>query len=88
MKEALNKRNFTYQDYIKFPEGERVELIDGNIYAMSPEPSRIHQKLITEISRKIGNYIESQNGSCEIYVAPFDVRFIEEGETDERNKNR
>lgn len=87
MKEALNKNDYTYEDYKKFPEGERVELIDGHIYAMSPAPSRIHQRLITEISRKIGNYIESQKSACEIYVAPFDVRFIQEGETDEKNKN-
>lgn len=84
---ALNKNFFTYEDYVKFPEGERVELIDGHIYLMSPAPSRIHQKIITEISRLIGNYIESNNYNCEVYVAPFDVRFIEEGETDEKNKN-
>ncbi len=87
MKEATNKNNFTYEDYIKLPEGERVELINGSIYAMPPAPSRAHQKLVTEISRKIGNHIEKQNGNCEIYVAPFDVRFVEDGETDEKNKN-
>jgi len=87
MKEAIKRSNFTYQDYIKLPEGERVELIDGSIYAMSPAPSRIHQRLVTEVSRKIGNYIENQKGNCEIYVAPFDVRFLEEGESDEKNKN-
>ena len=37
---------------------------------MMGTPSRIHQKLVGQLSRIIGNYIESNHGSCEIYPAP------------------
>lgn len=40
---------------------------------MMGTPSRIHQKLVGQLSRIIGNYIESNHGSCEIYPAPFAV---------------
>ena len=32
---------YTFTDYLKLEEGERVELIEGNFVAMSPSPSRI-----------------------------------------------
>lgn len=74
---------YTYIDYINKKDDERFELIDGRFYAMSPAPSRIHQKIVTELSRVIGNFIEVNLLSCEVYVAPFDVRLIDEGEKEE-----
>lgn len=87
MPEAVIRKVYTYKDYMKFPEGSRIELIDGEIFDMSPAPSRAHQRIVTEIARKIGNYIENTGSGCEVYVSPFDVRFIGEGETDENNRN-
>ena len=63
---------YTTDDIYALPDGERAELIDGQIYMMGT-PSRIHQKLVGQLSRIIGNYIESNHGSCEIYPAPFAV---------------
>ena len=63
---------YTTDDIYALPDGERAELIDGQIYMMGT-PSRIHQKLAGQLSRIIGNYIESNHGSCEIYPAPFAV---------------
>lgn len=63
---------YTTDDIYALPDGERAELIDGQIYMMDT-PSRIHQKLVGQLSRIIGNYIESNHGSCEIYPAPFAV---------------
>ena len=63
---------YTTDDIYALPDGERAELIDGQIYMMGT-PSRIHQKLVGQLSRIIGNYIESYHGSCEIYPAPFAV---------------
>ena len=68
----LLKDHYTSKDYWDLPEGERAELIDGKFYDMAP-PSRIHQEISYQISRKIGNYIESNNGSCRVYPAPFAV---------------
>ena len=64
---------YTYADYLAYPENERVEIIDGHIYAMSPSPSQIHQEIITELTTSINNYIKSNKGDCKIYPAPFDV---------------
>ncbi len=35
---------YTIEDIYNLPEGERAELIDGQIYYMAP-PSRKHQKI-------------------------------------------
>ena len=62
----------TSKQYWNLPEGQRAELIDGHLYAMAP-PGRIHQKLEGELYYIIKDYIKSNNGSCDIYPAPFAV---------------
>lgn len=54
-----HKKNYTINDIYALPEGQRAELIDGQIYNMAP-PKRIHQKLISELTQFIGNYIKSK----------------------------
>ena len=54
------------------PDGQRAELIDGQVYNMAP-PSRIHQEISYQISRLLGNYIESNGGKCRVYPPPFAV---------------
>ncbi len=68
-------RKYTYEDYMNTPEGERIEIIDGEIYNMSP-PSLTHQRLISYLSVKIGNYLQGK--TCEFFVAPFGVFLGEE----------
>ena len=63
---------YTSEDYWNLPEGQRAELIDGQIYDMAP-PYRIHQEIIHQLDKTIGNYIDSSNGMCKIYPAPFAV---------------
>lgn len=62
----------TVEDIYKLPDDQRAELIDGIIYDMAP-PSRIHQKLVSELTQSIGTYIKSHGGSCDVYPAPFAV---------------
>lgn len=79
--DALRKEEiYTVEDIYALPEGERAELIDGKIYYMAP-PSREHQDIVFALSRKIADYIDSENGSCKVYLAPFAV-FLNE---DDRN---
>ena len=40
----LKEENYTIEDIYALPEGERAELIDGQIYYMAP-PSRKHQDI-------------------------------------------
>ena len=80
----LPKNNSYTTDYIySLPEGQRAELIDGVIYDMAP-PSRIHQITLNYINMQIYNYIEKNNGTCEVNIAPFavflnedDVNYVE-----------
>ncbi len=74
------ERIYTSEDYWNLPEGQRAELIDGKLYAMTP-PSRIHQKLSIRTATIIQNYIDSNKGSCEVYAAPFAVNLNENDET-------
>ena len=80
-------KTYTYKDYMLYDENERLEIIDGTIYNMSPAPSRIHQKIIMELSAEIRNYIKANNGSCEVYPAPFDVILKNDAEIIEDCKN-
>ncbi len=64
-------KSYTYKDYLSWRFPERVELILGKIFKMSPAPSRYHQKVSRRLFRFIDQYyIEEQ---CELYSAPFDV---------------
>lgn len=63
---------YTSEDYWNLPEGQRAELIDGQLYNMAP-PSFIHQKLIQQLGRIIGNHIADKKGDCEVVPAPFAV---------------
>lgn len=72
---------FTYGDYLKWPEEERWELIDGAAYDMSPAPLRRHQEILGNIFAEFHSYLK--NKPCQVYVAPFDVRLAETDEADE-----
>ena len=66
------KKVYTIEDIYALPEGQRAELIDGQMYMMAP-PMRIHQKLVSQFTQVIGQYIRSHYGDCEVYPAPFAV---------------
>lgn len=68
----LKNDHYTSEDYWNLPEEKRAELINGKFYDMAP-PSRIHQKLVMELSATIREYIKKNHGSCEVYPAPFAV---------------
>ena len=68
----LKNDHYTSEDYWNLPEEERAELVNGKFYDMAP-PSRIHQKLVMELSATIREYIKKNHGSCEVYPAPFAV---------------
>jgi hypothetical protein len=80
-------RTYTYKDYLTYGENERIEIIEGEIISMSPALSRIHQKIISEIHFKLKEYIKSNNGSCKVYPAPFDVILKNDTEEVTNSKN-
>ena len=66
------KKIYTVEDIYALPNGQRAELIDGQMYMMAP-PSTEHQRIVFSLSRKIADYIDSKGGSCEVFPAPFAV---------------
>lgn len=63
---------YTVDDIYALPDGERAELIDGNIYYMAP-PGTKHQRIIGKLFNLISNYISVKGGLCEPFIAPFAV---------------
>jgi Uma2 family endonuclease len=63
---------YSYADYLGWDDGQRWELIDGQPFAMSPAPLVVHQTLVGELFRQIGNALEGK--PCQALVSPLDVR--------------
>jgi Uma2 family endonuclease len=67
-------KTYSYADYLLWQFQERVELIKGKIFEMSPAPSRKHQVVSRVLNRYLDRYFEHH--PCGLYDAPFDVRLI------------
>jgi len=65
-------KTYTYADYLKWTFDERLELIKGRIFKMSPAPGSVHQRLSFRLTLWMGTYLKGK--SCELFAAPFDVR--------------
>ncbi|ATW45870.1 Uma2 family endonuclease [Glaesserella parasuis] len=65
--------SYSYGDYLKWKFQERVEIIKGKIMVMSPVPNRLHQRISMKLTKAFLDVFV--NHQCELYVAPFDVRF-------------
>ncbi len=65
-------KQYTYADYLTWQIKERVELLRGYIYKMSPAPNRYHQRISWNLQLPIAAYLK--NKKCQAYSAPFDVR--------------
>lgn len=72
MDAARESKIYTIDDIYDLPDGVRAELIDGQIYYMA-SPSTNHQRVVHFFDKAIGNYIDSKNGDCEVFPAPFAV---------------
>jgi Uma2 family endonuclease len=66
-------KRYTFADYLTWIDDKRRELINGFVNMMTPAPSRIHQKISGSIYGQVWNFLK--NKECEVYSAPFDVRF-------------
>lgn len=77
----IEDAKFSYKNYLSWPENERWELIDGVAYDMTPAPSVYHQRILRELFLVLGNYLSDKD--CEVFSAPFDVRFAKKDARDE-----
>jgi Uma2 family endonuclease len=71
---------FTYKDYMSWPESERWQLLDGVAYAMAP-PSSFHQRMVAEISRQFGNQLLGKK--CQVLPGPVGLRLPKDQESDD-----
>ena len=67
----FNKK-YTYADYLTWQFKERVELIKGRLFRMSPAPNVKHQEIVGDIYGNLWSFLK--NKPCRVFVAPFDVR--------------
>ncbi|MEM8939956.1 MAG: Uma2 family endonuclease [Bacteroidota bacterium] len=65
-------KKYSYADYITWKFKERVELIKGKVFTMSPAPSRIHQEISSFFHGEL--YQLLKKSSCHLFAAPFDVK--------------
>lgn len=78
------KGSYTYADYLLWQFKDRVELIKGKIFKMSPAPSRFHQDVSMKLTIELIKILKNQ--PCKFYAAPFDVRLINYKESTADNK--
>lgn len=65
-------KTYTYADYLQWKFEERVELIKGQIFKMSPAPSSSHQRISRTILVALDVFLQGK--PWEVFNAPFDVR--------------
>ena len=77
-------KTYTYADYYSWKFEERLELIKGKIFKMSPAPGGNHQTISFNIAGEL--YVFLKNKSCKAYPAPFDVRLVRDEKSDKKVK--
>ncbi len=70
---AIEKRKYTYEDYLKTPDEIRYELIEGDLF-MAPSPVTKHQRISRKLAVSIDKFV-TDNNLGEVFIAPFDVHF-------------
>ena len=63
---------FTYADYLTWNFKERIELIRGKIFKMSPAPTFTHQQISMNIGLQFATFLKGE--LCKCFFAPVDVR--------------
>jgi len=66
---------YTYADYLLWQFKERVELIKGRIFKMSPSPNTSHQLISSKLQGNL--FVHLKDKACYLFSAPFDVRLFD-----------
>ena len=56
-------KSYTYADYFKWQFDERVELIKGKIFRMSPAPGRLHQMISSDLHGFLWSYLSPNSAN-------------------------
>lgn len=68
---VVEKKKYTYEDYLKTPEDKRYELINGELH-MTPSPIPNHQRISGKLEFVVRKFV-TENNLGEIFYAPCDV---------------
>lgn len=64
---------WTYQDYLDLPDdGNRYEIIWGELYMMTPAPTTYHQRISRNLGYAFWNFVQDHNLG-EVLYAPCDL---------------
>ena len=75
--EAKAEKFYTYEDYCKFNDEKRREIINGVIYSLA-SPSKEHEEILVNLLTDFNTYLRDKK--CKVYTS-FDVRLPKKGET-------
>lgn len=70
--EMRGGKSYTIADIEALSEGERAELIDGEMFIMEA-PMTIHQDILVNLIFEIEGYIRKNKGDCKLYPAPYGI---------------
>lgn len=65
------KKSYTYDDYLKVDDGNRYELIEGEL-VLTPSPGTRHQLLVGRLFKIFDHHVQ-KTGSGKVFFAPLDV---------------
>ncbi|MFD1362368.1 Uma2 family endonuclease [Lentibacillus salinarum] len=76
--ELIKESNLTYDDYASIDDGNRYELVAGQLELMSPAPSVTHQMISSQMQKNITKSCESDyvilNAPIDVILANNEVR--------------
>jgi Uma2 family endonuclease len=75
---AKQRSRYTYEDYLTFPDDFRCEIINGQIYDMTPSPTARHQSVSGQIHALVWTHLKEQAEVCQVFSAPLDVVLAED----------
>jgi len=67
----IEAKRWTYQDYLKLPDEERYEIINGELF-MVLAPNLFHQDISRNLEYLMWNYVREKNLGV-VYYAPVDI---------------
>lgn len=70
------RRHLTWDASCRMGGDERVEIVDGEFFAVSPAPRWRHQHIVTEVGAQGRNFLQGE--SCLSVVSSVDVKLSEE----------
>ena len=68
------KKQYSFADYLTWPEDERWEIINGEAY-MQAAPTPLHQEVLGGIFVQLHNFFGGKD--CKVFPAPFCVRLTD-----------